>query len=428
MFDRRHRRRTASISTGWRRSAQRQHARVAGHARQRRGRRPSRIFRSAASIRRSASAAWCSRPATNRSTCCCGRWSNRRGPRSSAGRRCKRSTISRPTSRSAPWCRASPARTTSTDRQSRIRPSRTSGRHHSASHAADQPRRHDRDADQRHEVGGRPRRHGHSRSSPTPTATSSARRRFRSRRPRRPSRPSSGQTVILGGLITNESDRNHAAHSVSRRYSGARPAVPVRRRHAMTRTELLIIMTPFIIQNEEQIDWLNARETERMSWCIADIVNIHGPVGMSGNPAFNMIPSDVIFPDLDPTAPATLPAESIPTPGVPTPPTPGLPLPPPRRGCSCRPLPDMARCRRAQPPPVTGPILGLPPAPPGVSAAGAANDSARRFCRWARPGSCPRRRCIGPRRRRGQSLRQCSSSRPARAALRRPHYQQQVVR
>ncbi|NJM36119.1 MAG: type II and III secretion system protein [Rhodomicrobium sp.] len=69
------------------------------------------------------------------------------------------------------------------------------------------------------------------------------------------------------------------------------------------RTELLIIMTPYVIQNEEQSEWLNQRETERMSWCIADVVNIHGPVGVGGNPAYNSSPTDVIFPDVDPTAP-----------------------------------------------------------------------------------------------------------------------------
>ena len=58
---------------------------------------------------RSASAAWSFRPATNRSTCCCGRSRRRAGLRSSAARRCKRSTISWPTSTSALWCRESRA-------------------------------------------------------------------------------------------------------------------------------------------------------------------------------------------------------------------------------------------------------------------------------------------------------------------------------
>src|SRR5206468_9653315 len=39
---------------------------------------------------------------------------------------------------------------------------------------------------------------------------------------------------------------------------------------------------------------------ERMSWCVADIVNIHGPVPLSGNPAFNAGTTPLIFPDLAP--------------------------------------------------------------------------------------------------------------------------------
>jgi hypothetical protein len=84
-----------------------------------------------------------------------------------------------------------------------------------------------------------------------------------------------------------------------------------------------------------------------MSWCLADIVNIHGPVGLGGNPAFNSQPSDVIFPDLYPGSPEPAPAGSQPPapapspllpmpygpPGTPPPPAPMLPgpsvIPPP---------------------------------------------------------------------------------------------------
>ena len=159
-----------------------------------------------------------------------------------------------------------------------------------------------------------------------------------------------GQTVILGGLITKtltESTRRIP-------YVADIPVLGHLFRFdtvSEQRTELLIIMTPYIMTTEEQNEWLNARESERMSWCIADIVNIHGPVGLGGNPAFNMPASDVIFPDLDPTAPATVPGATVPgtalpgatlpgtttpgyplpdvpTPATPPPPVPGLPAPP----------------------------------------------------------------------------------------------------
>ena len=76
---------------------QRQLGRFAGHAH--RARRPgdleslARPGRRCAGLRRHGAC----RPAANRSTCWCGPWNNRAGLRSSAARRCKRSTIRRPT-------------------------------------------------------------------------------------------------------------------------------------------------------------------------------------------------------------------------------------------------------------------------------------------------------------------------------------------
>src|SRR5262245_32094185 len=91
-------------------------------------------------------------------------------------------------------------------------------------------------------------------------------------------------------------------------------------------------MTPYLVTSEDQIDWINARESERMSWCVADLVNIHGPVQLGGNPAFNAGPTPLIFPDIDPSA-AIMPATPTnpPTGPVPsaslTPGYPGGPMP-----------------------------------------------------------------------------------------------------
>src|SRR5262245_26811446 len=85
-------------------------------------------------------------------------------------------------------------------------------------------------------------------------------------------------------------------------------------------------MTPYLVTSEDQIDWINARESERMSWCVADLVNIHGPVPLGGNPAFNAGPTPLIFPDLqpgglppNPTLGPTGPPGSPTYPGGPTP-------------------------------------------------------------------------------------------------------------
>jgi general secretion pathway protein D len=176
-----------------------------------------------------------------------------------------------------------------------------------------------------------------------------------------------GQTVILGGLITK--DQTETTRRIP--YLGDIPMLGRLFRFdsvSNTRTELLIIMTPYIMQNEEQNEWLNARETARMSWCIADIVNIHGPVQgvLSGNPAFNTHPSDVIFPDIDPTAPATLPGSDVPS-VVPPANAPADPVTP-----STPPLPGLGEPMGTSPPGGYGQTT-VPPvqtAPIGNGAAG----------------------------------------------------------
>jgi general secretion pathway protein D len=133
----------------------------------------------------------------------------------------------------------------------------------------------------------------------------------------------SGQTVILGGLIT----RNQS--EVTRRvpYLADIPVLGrLFRFDAVTldRTELLIIMTPYIIQTDEQQNWLNQRESERMSWCLADVANLHGPVPYLTDGGINRATSPLIFPDETPTNPEEIPPP--PAPGIAPPPT--GPLPP----------------------------------------------------------------------------------------------------
>jgi general secretion pathway protein D len=129
-----------------------------------------------------------------------------------------------------------------------------------------------------------------------------------------------GQTVILGGLITKDLEED------TRRipYLADIPVLGRLFRYDQVsnkRTELLIILTPYLVTSPEQIDWINAREGQRMSWCLADLVNIHGPVPFSGNPMFNASPTPLIFPDLDPNGYPSGPdpygsIPSFPPPGV----------------------------------------------------------------------------------------------------------------
>ena len=91
----------------------------------------------------------------------------------------------------------------------------------------------------------------------------------------------SGQTVILGGLI-----RRRTA-TVSRKvpYVSDVPVLGNLFRFDSvqeSRAELLFIMTPYIVRSDEDIEFLKQMESSRMSWCLADVVNVHGHHGLSG--------------------------------------------------------------------------------------------------------------------------------------------------
>jgi hypothetical protein len=111
----------------------------------------------------------------------------------------------------------------------------------------------------------------------------------------------SGQTVILGGLITKSSNEN------TRRvpYLGDIPVLGRLFRYdsfTLMRRELLIILTPHIMNTDEAIEWMNIRESERMNWCLADIANIHGANSLSAGANRGINPqSPIIFPDTDPS-------------------------------------------------------------------------------------------------------------------------------
>lgn len=113
-----------------------------------------------------------------------------------------------------------------------------------------------------------------------------------------------GQTVVLGGLITKDrSTRRRAVPWLS--------SIPIAGAlfrfdsESETRTELLIVMTPRVINanDEEKLEMIKHVESSRMSWCMADILNIHGDVGLSpGNGLWGPAASPIIYPDLTPTA------------------------------------------------------------------------------------------------------------------------------
>ena len=91
----------------------------------------------------------------------------------------------------------------------------------------------------------------------------------------------SGQTVIFGGLIQKE--RFVASRRVP--YVADIPLIGNLFKfdsESEVRSELIVFLTPMLVTGEEDLDYVKQVESSRMSWCLADVVEAHGDVGMSG--------------------------------------------------------------------------------------------------------------------------------------------------
>jgi general secretion pathway protein D len=116
-----------------------------------------------------------------------------------------------------------------------------------------------------------------------------------------------GQTVILAGLISKERT------TVSKRIPWLAD-IPIAGalfrfdKEAEQRTELLVVMTPRVINynDPDKLEMIKQIESSRMSWCMADVINIHGDKGLSpGNGLWGPAASPVIYPDETPTVDAS---------------------------------------------------------------------------------------------------------------------------
>jgi type II secretory pathway component GspD/PulD (secretin) len=118
----------------------------------------------------------------------------------------------------------------------------------------------------------------------------------------------SGQTVVFAGLITKSKLKSRRAVP----YLGELPYIGPLFRYDVEsekRTELLIILTPYILEGDEDIDQLKHLESDRMSWCLSDLLEMHGDVGLSPGRGFwgDDEHTSTIYPDLDPTGSASKP-------------------------------------------------------------------------------------------------------------------------
>ena len=111
----------------------------------------------------------------------------------------------------------------------------------------------------------------------------------------------SGQTVVYGGLI--QKTRTQFSRRVP--YISSIPVLGKLFRYDQeteVRSELLIIMTPMVVSGDEDLEYIKQEESGRMSYCIADVVEMHGDVGLSGGYGlWGPAVGPMIYPDMTPT-------------------------------------------------------------------------------------------------------------------------------
>ena len=124
-----------------------------------------------------------------------------------------------------------------------------------------------------------------------------------------------GETVVLGGLITKS--KSQAQRKVP--ILGDIPLVGrLFRYDAMQnrRTELLIIMTPHIVQNEADIERIKQTESARINWCLRDVMELHDGHGLQARGCQPPAPWQVQirYPQMETPLAEPTPAEVTPTP------------------------------------------------------------------------------------------------------------------
>ena len=85
----------------------------------------------------------------------------------------------------------------------------------------------------------------------------------------------SGQTIVFSGLIQETKEHVERGAPILSDLPVIGPFFKFESDQA-SRSELLIIMTPYLIDSEEAIETQNQDEMERMHWCLNDVADVYG--------------------------------------------------------------------------------------------------------------------------------------------------------
>ena len=109
----------------------------------------------------------------------------------------------------------------------------------------------------------------------------------------------SGQTIAITGLISEQKTETVSSIPILGKLPVIGPLFQNTLNDA-SRSETLIILTPYIVNGEDDLNFMNEDEFERMHWCRCDVAEAYGSTDYVGTPYFEQTPA-IYRPDDDPT-------------------------------------------------------------------------------------------------------------------------------
>ena len=109
----------------------------------------------------------------------------------------------------------------------------------------------------------------------------------------------SGQTVVFSGLLQEGKETLDSGIPILMDLPYLGPLFKYQK-DTSDRKELMIVMTPYLVDSDEDIEMSNQDEVDRMHWCYCDVAEIYGDLSY-GNQGYVTGSTSVIYPDSDPT-------------------------------------------------------------------------------------------------------------------------------
>ena len=108
----------------------------------------------------------------------------------------------------------------------------------------------------------------------------------------------SGQTAVFAGLIQESKSNLVRGVPILSDLPVVGPLFKFEQDSA-DRSELLIIMTPYLVDDEAELEKQNRDEIDRMHWCLSDVAEIYGNTDYDGGDNVTAEP-ETFYPDYDP--------------------------------------------------------------------------------------------------------------------------------